>query len=74
MLEVALYSIDVILRTASRKVKLMFILHFGSNRNVFYLYMVTSAACSSTLYYAHVWLYKGCDYCTDLSVPCIIAM
>ena len=25
----------------------MFILCFGSNRNAFYLYMVTSAACSS---------------------------
>ena len=54
MLEVALYSIDVIVRTASREVKLTFILRFGSNRNVFYLYTVTSATCSRTPYYAHV--------------------
>ena len=39
------------IRTASREVKLMFILHFGSNRSAFYLYMVTSAACSSIPYY-----------------------
>ena len=54
-------------RTVSRKVKL----RVFSNRNVFYLYTVTCAACSSTPDYAHAWLYKGCGYCTDLSVPCI---
>ena len=48
----------------------MFILCFGSNRNAFYLYMVTSADCSSTPCYAHAWLYKGCGYYVDLSVPC----
>ena len=74
MLEVALYSIDVIVRTASREVKLMFILRFGSNRNVFYLNTETSAACNKTPYYAHVRLYKECGYGTYLSVPCIIAM
>ena len=51
----------------------MFILCFGSNRNAFYLYTVTSAACSNIPYYAHGWLYKGCGYCTDLSVPCNMA-
>ena len=37
-----------IVRTTRHKVKLMFILCFGSNRNAFYLYMATSAAGSST--------------------------
>ena len=41
-------------RTASREVKLTVIHRFGSNRNAFYLYMVTSVACSSTPYYVHV--------------------
>ena len=49
-------------RTASHEVKLMFILCFGSNRNAFYLYMVTHVACSSTPCNVHVWLYKGCGY------------
>ena len=48
----------------------MFILCFGSNKNAFYLYAVTIVPCSSTPYYVHAWLYKGCGYCTDLSVPC----
>ena len=47
-------------RTASREVKLGFILCSGSNRNVFYLYRATSADCGSTPCYAHTWLYKGC--------------
>ena len=59
---------DVI--TVSREVKLRVIY----NRNVFYLYTVTCAACSSTPYYAHAWLYKGFGYCTDLSVPCLRPM
>ena len=46
-------------RTASHKVKLMFILCFDSNRNVFYLYTVTSVACSSAPCYAHAWLLYG---------------
>ena len=58
------------LRTVRRKAKLMFILCFSSNRNAFYLYRVTGAVCSSTPCYAHAWLYKGCGYCTELSVPC----
>ena len=49
-----------IVRTASHEAKLRFIHHFRSNRNAFYLCMVTSAACSSTPYYVHAWLYKGC--------------
>ena len=57
-------------RITSHKVKLAFILRFSSSRNVFYLYMVTSAACSNTPYYVHAWLYKGCGYYGDLSVPC----
>ena len=60
-------------RTASRKVKLTFILCFGSNKNAFYLYMATGVACSSTPCYAHAWLYKGCGYYENLSVPCIFA-
>ena len=43
----------------SRKVKLTFILHFGSNRNAFYLYTVTSAACSSTPCDAHRGYIRG---------------
>ena len=50
----------------------MFILRLGCNRNVFYLYTVTSAACSSTLNYT--WLCKGCGYYVDLSVPYILAV
>ena len=57
-------------RTARHKVKLTFILCFGSDRNAFHLYMVISAACSSTLCYACAWLYKGWGYYADLSVPC----
>ena len=61
---------DTSVRTTSLKVKLTFILCFDSNRNVFYLHMVTSVACNSTSCHAHVWLYKGCGYNVDLSVPC----
>ena len=35
------------------EVELIFIIHFSFNRNAFYLYMVTSAACSSTPCYVH---------------------
>ena len=57
-------------RTTNGEVKPNFILCFGSNRNVFYLYMKTSVAGSNTLCYVHAWLYKGYAYCQDLSVPC----
>ena len=50
----------------------MFIHYFGSNGDVFYLYTVTSAACSSTPCNAHAWLYKGCGYCQGFSVTCNI--
>ena len=55
-------------RTTICEVKLVFIFHFSCNRNAFYLYTATSVACSNTLCYVHAWLYKGCGYCTDLSV------
>ena len=32
--------------------------------------MVTSVGYSSIPYYVHAWLYKGCGYYADLSVPC----
>ena len=48
----------------------MFILHFSSDRNAFYLYRVTSTASSSTPCCAHAWREEGCGYCVDLSVPC----
>ena len=40
-------------RYAMLKVKLTFILCFGSNSNAFYLYRATSAAYSSTHYSVH---------------------
>ena len=40
-------------------VKLMFILCFGSSRNVFYLFEAIGVVCSSNPCYAHAWLYKG---------------
>ena len=61
-----------VVRTVSRKVKLTFILCFGSSSNTFYLYRATSVVCSSTPCYAHMRLYKRCSYCWDLSVPCTI--
>ena len=61
---------DRIVRTGKHNVKLTFIHRFSSNRNAFYLCTVTSEACSSTPYYAHAWLYKGCGYCQCFSVPC----
>ena len=59
-------------RTARQKVKLTFILCFGSNNNAFYLYRATSVACSSTSCSGHAQQWKGCGYCADLSVPCIL--
>ena len=44
---------------------------FGSNKNAFYLYTVTSEACSSTPCNVHAWLYRECGYCSVLSIPCI---
>ena len=38
---------------------------------MFYLYTVSSAACSSTPCNAHVWLYRGCGYPLILSVPAL---
>ena len=58
-------------RTTRHEVKLTFILRFGSSRNTFYLYTIISVACNSTPCNAHAWLYRGCGYYTDLSVPCI---
>ena len=46
-------------RSVSREVNLTFIPYFGSNRNAFYLYMATSAACSSMRSYTGVWLLLG---------------
>ena len=44
---------------------------FGFISNVFYLYMATNEACSSTPYRAHARTSRGCGYRLQSSAPCI---
>ena len=56
-------NFENIVRSVSLKVKLSFILRFGSSVNAFHLYTVTNVACSNAPYNVHAWLYKGRGYC-----------
>ena len=63
-------SANFVQTVKNSNVKLTFIGCSGLSRNVFYLYMVTSAGLSATLRYAHAYTWERHGLCTVMSVPC----